>query len=166
MDKNTVKIAIKVKAEMYYKDAISHYKLANPRDLNISFDLRGAKAGTATPLYNKVTYNLDMAVENFDEFMSMTVGHEVAHLIAHKLVRNCKPHGYEWKMVMKYFNCDDSRCHSMTYKNAATRRRYMYTCKCGHIYKVGVKIHNNIQNNIKYSCTRCKRILSPLSLTR
>jgi SprT protein len=136
------------------------------------FNKRGTTAGEASYSTHTVNFNADMCAQNFDEFINQVVPHEVAHLVTHekyskgtKRFNNVKAHGHEWRHVMVTFGLSPDRCHKMDVSEFKQQRtKYEYVCpSCGRSYKVGGKIHNNIQGGKVYVC-KCKGRLSPNSV--
>jgi len=127
----------------------------------VSFDLRGATAGQAC--YSKWTIRINavLLVENWDTIFDRTIPHEVAHLVARGLYSKygrIKPHGREWKSVMRKFGKEPSRCHSYDVSNSTARtvaRDYIYKCPCK-TYDLTIIRHRRMQSGRrKYSCPRC-----------
>lgn len=180
MEQRTAEIAIKVKADMLYEQAIKRWNIKNPVPLKVDFNLRGRRAGTAMRYGGEVKYNIGMAMANFETFMADTVGHEVAHIVQFQLRPNSKPHGNEWKMIMRSFGQDTNRCHSMqvVYKPArntsnryatvsngarATTKVHAVHCRC-RTHMVTKNMLNKIVNGSGHYCTRCKCTLHVGSL--
>ncbi|PUB81300.1 MAG: hypothetical protein DBP01_16645, partial [gamma proteobacterium symbiont of Ctena orbiculata] len=71
----------------------------------VRFDLIGKTAGMVLfPAKGRsiIRYNLPLLMRYREAFIEATVPHEVSHLIAHALHGpRIKPHGTEWKMIMK-----------------------------------------------------------------
>lgn len=127
----------------------------------ISFTKRGKTAGTANFYRNTLNFNMVLFRENRKEFLMRTVPHECSHLIANHLYstgRKVKPHGREWKSVMRMLGYDPKRCHSYDTKNATVfhKAKYVYTCSCGDYHTVTITIHRKIENGSKYTCKTCK----------
>ena len=79
----------------------------------VVFDLRGQAAGQANYLKNKIRFNRDLLEKFTDEFVSQTVPHEFAHLVAYaKFGRRIKPHGSEWQSVMVALGVKPVRTHN------------------------------------------------------
>ena len=155
MDDSTLKTAIQVKCNMLYKDGMLHFTGNNPTNpLRIEFTIRGRVAGRAWCGLYQVNYNMDIARNNQAEFLSTTVPHEIAHLIARKININCKPHGAEWARVMRYFGSEPKRCHSFDCAPARkSTRKHVYICDfCHHKYIVTDKKHARVYNSITTRC--------------
>lgn len=124
----------------------------------IQYKLRGQTAGKAWSTKNLVDLNSVLLVENEDDYISRTPGHEVAHIIdkaVHgyrtklqrgRIVRDS--HGEGWKTIMRLFGQDPSRCHNFdttnsTVRKTSNRTKYVWTCGCGgSTMELGAKRHN------------------------
>ena len=129
--------------------------------IKVGFDLKGLRAGAASRKYPEIKFNLVLLMENPDHFIEVTVTHEVAHIVVHRLYkRNAQPHGREWKKVMTTLGIDDpKRCHSYDTTNSRQRlgAKYVYACDCRKDICLGVVRHRNIQAGRKYYiCLKCK----------
>lgn len=81
------------RVEACYRQAEDFFKRRFPRP-EVSFRLRGLKAGVAHLQENKLRFNLQLYRENREDFLRQTVAHEVAHLVAHQLFGpRIQPHG-------------------------------------------------------------------------
>lgn len=125
---------------------------------SVDFDCRGVTAGHAVLRENHISLNSVLLVENTDDFIARTVGHEVAHIIAFRLFGD-RGHGRAWKRVMLVLGQDASRCHSYDVKNARVRKlnRRVYTCNCNTEHPITVQKHKKILSGmIKCRCRKCK----------
>jgi SprT protein len=136
------------KAEKYYNK-----KFDRPR---VVFTLKGMAAGRAYYSENKISLNLKIAKDNFDEFIKDTPQHEAAHLIVNKIYSSATAHGREWKHVMEnVLNIPAKRCH-----NYAVKTPYKYKCGCRELY-LTKRMHNNISQRGKhYKCNFCSQRLA------
>ena len=83
-------------------------KQVKPR---IKFDLKGTVGGQAC-YPNVIRVNLPLLVNNEDDYLIQTIGHEYAHLLTNTISGEAKPHGIEWKRVMWSFDLEAKRCHN------------------------------------------------------
>lgn len=144
--------------------ASEHFNIDLPcRD--IRFDLRGKAAGmvvfprTGNPY---IRYNKLLLEQNGEAFLSQTLPHEVAHLVAYVLHgRSIRPHGKEWKAVMEFFGADAVRCHNFSLDNHSVKklRRFTYACQCSRHQLTSIR-HNRILKGQRYLCRRCGEELS------
>lgn len=93
--------------EAAFKKCEKHYKQKFPRP-EVRFDIRNANGGEAWINRNLIRLNLTFLVENESFFLTSTVPHEVAHLVAHHVYdakpmngKKVRPHGKEWVEVME-----------------------------------------------------------------
>ena len=132
----------------------------------VSFDLRGQAAGQANYPKNKIRFNRDLLEKYTDEFVSQTVPHEFAHLVAYsKFGRRIRPHGVEWKSVMVALGVKPVRTHSFEVIPARRLKRFPYKCNCFDLFhELSTIRHNRIQRGKLYICKKCgkalRRILS------
>ena len=120
---------------------------------DISFKLKGRRAGYVIPAYNKLALNNELLHAYGDEFINDTPGHEAAHLIAYQAYGyNIEPHGIAWKKVMVNV-CGQSptRCHVFEVKT-----NHEYICKCDKIIYLSTTKHNRIlKGDNRYYCKVC-----------
>ena len=141
----------------------SYYGDSPFKKVDYVFDLKGKTAGIANAGKNKIRYNLDIARENREHFLLSTVPHEVAHIIQRRLYPCSKPHGIEWRAVMRKLGISNpSRCHSYAVTPAKIHKKFEYKCLCHEPHLVGKKIHSNIQSGARYTCRKCKTVLTSI----
>ena len=124
-----------------------------------SFDLRGKTAGQAYYRQNHVRLNAVLLVENFDDFLSDTIPHEVAHLVARaKHGNGIASHGIEWQRVMRAFGLEPERCHSYDTGNSAVGTAlYKHRCACN-TFTLSPRKHNSAMRG-NLTCKTCKHRL-------
>jgi len=143
-----------------------HYTLLVPA-VEIRFDLRGTAAGMVLFPQGKppvIRYNPILLQHNRHDFLTQTLPHEVAHLIARTLHgKAIRPHGQEWKNVMRFFGADTLRCHNYATDDIPVRklRRFPYTCGCQQHQLTTIR-HNRIQKGLTYRCRQCGEPLRSL----
>ncbi len=127
----------------------------------IRFDLSGKAAGQMIcSSHGKpvIRYNLAIARLQPDDFLARTVPHEVAHLVAHICFTGARPHGEEWKSIMRFFGITNpSRCHDYNISQISSRRqaRWPYRCGCQAHYLSSTRHNRVINNRQHYHCKRC-----------
>ncbi|WP_275097116.1 SprT-like domain-containing protein [Sedimenticola hydrogenitrophicus] len=140
------------------------YFRQDPGQVVVKFDLTGKAAGMAlfphraTPV---IRYNALLLVENRADFLKRTVPHEVAHIVARRLFgHRIKPHGAEWRRVMRLFGAEASRCHNYDVSRAIRRRlqRFAYRCDC-RSHELSSIRHNRVLQGQTYLCVNCKQPL-------
>ena len=154
----------------YLERAARHFgaKLVAPE---IRFDLRGKTAGqlrTTDGSSFLIRYNAQLLERHPQQFLSRTVPHETAHLVAFNLFGSrILPHGREWRAVMKALGAPAERCHSYATEGLQTRhlRRYPYRCACRTHELTSIR-HNRIRSGQVYLCKQCGRPLEPIAKPR
>ncbi len=133
----------------------------------LDFSLRGLCAGQARighdgrPL---LRINLQLLADNREDFLNVTIPHEVAHLVVlwpyRKRRTRPRPHGPEWQAVMRdCFNLEPVRCHA--YRTTPARvvsRPFLYACPCRE-HRLTSIMHNRIRRTRGAYCRRCRSIL-------
>jgi SprT protein len=148
--------------------AESHYGISVPT-VEIHFDLRGTAAGMVLFPHGKapvIRYNSILLQHNRHDFLTQTLPHEVAHLIARTLHgKSIRPHGHEWKTVMLFFGADTLRCHNYATDDVPVRklRRFPYTCGCQQHQLTTIR-HNRILKGLTYRCRQCGEPLRSVKL--
>ena len=144
------KIQIQESVDRFYAKAVKLLKAdPNAKQIKVTYNVRGRVGGKASIQKRAVLVNEQLAYENFDDYLINTIGHEVAHIVAYQLCGlRIKPHGYEWKGVMRILGLDPVRCHN--YNTARSKRgglgSYIYKCKCSkRTYRYYEKQHNEMQ---------------------
>jgi SprT protein len=92
-----------------------------------------------------------------EDFISRIVPHEVAHIVAHYVFPNAnRPHGREWKSVMRFFEADDTVTHEFDSKPARKIRRFAYGCRCSEGHYLTKRAHDSVRRGrVEYSCREC-----------
>lgn len=127
----------------------------------VSFKLRGQKAGVAHLHENLLRFNPQLYRENREHFLKQTVAHEVAHLIAHCMFGNrIRAHGEEWQLIMRgVYDLPADRCHSY---EVARRQvsRFIYRCECpARDFPFTAQRHTLVSKGRRYFCRSCRATL-------
>jgi len=161
--KNTVIEIIKKAIIKFNKD----YKNKTAIIPEVRFTKRGKTAGCVTykglqdPYIN---FNMVLLKENFDDFVSQTVPHEVAHYLTwvlYGLQYTNKGrriiHGKDWKNMMSYLGVESSRCHSYNTANSTVRKMKVFEYKCDCMTHELTSIRHNkvLRGKAKYCCSKC-----------
>lgn len=125
------------------------------KHVSILFNLKGCVAGKAySQIPRKIKFNLPLAIDNLDDFLVNVVGHEIAHLYQRKIYPCSKPHGKEFKKVMRLLGYDPTRCHNYDTSKTKQKRmkiRYIYICDCiGKEFKLTERRHEQSLTYYKY----------------
>lgn len=136
-------------------------------DVSVLYDLKGRSAGQfrVRKRLCEIRYNPTLFGLYFDDNLSNTVPHEVAHYLVYLLYprrrtgyRRVKPHGLEWRELMAKLGADASVCHNYDLGLIAQRkeRQFSYNCDCKQ-HQISCRRHNKIQSGMaRYSCRYCK----------
>ncbi len=131
---------------------------------HVVFNLRGKTAGLAYPDRHEIRVNHEMMELNGKDFVKTVIAHELAHLVAfRKYGRNIRPHGIQWQQVMHVFGCSADRTHHYAIASQRQQRRYYYKCGCKGMHTLSCVRHNRSTNGAKYSCRKCKQLLTFVS---
>lgn len=129
--------------------------------VEVRYDMSGTSVGMfrVDGKNSVIRYNPWLFAKYFEENLSGTVPHEVAHYIVHCLYgrRRLRPHGPEWLDVMQNFDADPTvTCDfDMTGIPQRKQRRFDYTCGC-RLHELSTRRHNNIQRRRhRYQCVYC-----------
>ena len=137
----------------------------------VRFDLRGSSAGQfryrrigrrheCLIRYNPWVFAADLAHHRLD-----TVAHEVAHYIVHLLHPGARPHGQEWKALMRRFGATPRACSPYDLTGVPLRRqhRHPYHCACpGRLHTLSTTRHRRILQGTRYLCRECGTGLTQL----
>jgi len=149
------------RVEHCYQLAESFFARRFPRP-QVSFRLRGQKAGVAHLDENLLRFNPRLYEENREDFLRQTVAHEVAHLIAHQVFgARIQPHGSEWQSIMLgVYGLPAKRCHDYAVERRA-RTCYLYLCQCAerNEFPFSAQRHALVAKGRRYFCRRCKATL-------
>jgi len=151
---------IHARVEACYQQAETLFKQRFARP-EISFKLRGQKAGVAHLTENKLRFNLQLYRANHEDFLRQTVPHEVAHMIAHQLFGpRIQPHGEEWQLIMRgVYELPPHRCHSYEVERRQVNR-FIYRCSCvDGEFPFSAQRHALVAKGRRYYCRRCKATL-------
>ncbi len=139
-------------------------------DVRLTFDLRGTRAGKAIMRHDAsplIRLNATLLAENGHAFLSQTLPHELAHVaVFHLLGRQPRrPHGREWRNMMRALGAEPVRCHQFDVSNARLRRlrTYRYTCACDQHELSSIR-HHRVQRGVRYVCGKCRTVLREFPL--
>lgn len=154
----TIQILARVKQKVKDCLVIANSHFPNNVDFpQLDFTLKGGVAGQAFRR-NALRFNLYHLRYHTEEMINQTVPHEVAHLIVYANFPQAKPHGREWKEIMRLLGALPERCHS--YSSDIRTKKWKYTCACNTIRFLSTRRHNQIQKNKDcWHCGNCKENL-------
>jgi SprT protein len=136
------------------------YKLEIP-SIPVRFDLKGRAAGMYRVARGArcIRYNPYLFAKYFDENLSVTVPHEVAHYVTDMLfgAQNVRPHGEEWRKVMRSLGVDPRVTGQYDLVGVPVRRqrRFSYHCGCATHNLTAIR-HNRVRcGKAMYLCKCC-----------
>lgn len=169
MNQATIKAAIEKKAD-YFLNLWNENHNTKIQSISHKFNLRGGVAGAfchggKEPYFR---WNMEIAEKYFNDYLINVVGHEVAHLIAFTLDKNCAPHGTRWVVVMSALGLKIQRTHDYEFTPARkVPRPIIHSCPCGINHRLTIIKYKNMlkrgisnSGNTHYRCTECNRPLN------
>ncbi|MCL1124066.1 SprT family zinc-dependent metalloprotease [Shewanella surugensis] len=141
--------------ELSYRLAESQLNLNFIRP-SVGFKLRGKCAGMAHLQHNHLRFNPLLFINNSQAFLSEVVPHEICHLLVYQIFGKVKPHGKEWRNMMRQvFNVSPRTTHDFDI-SPATEVHFRYQCHCGPVH-LSLRRHNKVlRGKTQYCCRRCK----------
>lgn len=150
------------------RDATSHYLTLAERifrielaPIAVEFDLAGRSAG----MYRKqrgqcsIRYNAYLFAKYFDDNLTTTVPHEVAHYAADVLhgFHRIRPHGAEWQEIMRALGAEPRATARYDLDGIPVRRqqRFGYRCICSTHLLSATRHYRIVRRNASYLCRRC-----------
>lgn len=136
--------------------------------IEVTFDLKGRAAGMYRVQngQRRIRYNPWLFAKYYDDNLSVTVPHEVAHYITDMLhgPARPRPHGREWRALMLAFGADASRTCRYDLAGIPLRNSvgHRYACACDTPHMLGARRHQRIKRGeYRYFCRRCRQSLQP-----
>jgi SprT protein len=130
-------------------------------EIPVRFALTGRAAGMCRVVRGQriIHYNPYLFAKYYDENLTTTVPHEVAQYLTDAVYRyaHVKPHGHEWRTVMRMLGADASVSCEFNLEGIPLRRyrRIRCTCRC-RFYELTIIRHNRIQEKgARYYCRGC-----------
>jgi len=139
----------------------------NFKPIAVDFDLKGRISGMYRRKQNQrvIRYNPYLFAKYFEDSLTLTVPHEVAHYITDMMFTRARyrprPHGKEWSEVMQAFGADATRTCDYDLGGIPVRisKRHDYHCQCM-TYELSSRRHNKIQKRTaRYYCKECNEEL-------
>ena len=107
-----------------------------------------------------IRLNLFLYKEYKNNYLEYVLKHEFGHACVMSYCQeNCKPHGKEWKNIMRFLGEPNPRATTDLFK--IKKSGYVWKCLCNEFILGKVK-HRNFLKKIKYmdiSCSKCKNKL-------
>lgn len=133
--------------------------------LMVSFDLKGRAAGQYRVNRNGrwIRYNPYLFARYFQNNLDNTVPHEVAHYVVDRLygIHRVRPHGEEWKRVMRVFGASPraTASYDLTGIPVRQQQRFPYRCNCREHSLTSIRHNRIINNRAIYRCRACRSAL-------
>lgn len=157
---------------VYIERAIDLFNIKN-KAVEISFNLKGRSAGMYRVKrhnsrfmgYQKreIRYNSFIFSKYFEDNFTTTIPHEVAHYISDIVygLKNIRPHGKEWKEIMRAFGADASVTADYDLSGIPLKKQtfFTYQCDCREHQLSSIR-HNKIKKHrYQYLCNLCKQVI-------
>lgn len=149
-----------IATEEYIKRANKIYS-SKIEIIPVKFDLKGRISGMYKIKNQQavIRYNPYLFAKYFEENLSITVPHEVAHYIVDIVygMQNARSHGREWQEVMLFFGVEAKATGSYDLDGIPTRRyrKFNYVCNCRSYQLTSIR-HNRIRRGAQYICRFCQ----------
>lgn len=139
-------------------------------EIDVLFDLKGRSAGMYRVScrhgrqQRHIRYNPWLFAKYPDDSFANTIPHEVAHYITDLVhgMKNIRPHGSEWKMVMRRFGA--SPVVRANYDLSGTPQRntryYSYQCQCRDVQLTAHRHNKVVRGQQRYFCRNCHQELT------
>jgi predicted SprT family Zn-dependent metalloprotease len=101
----------------------------------------------------RIRYNPAAIMECYNEMVTRTLGHEIAHMVCMLRPELGKGHDAGWKRVDIALGGDGSRCHTMNFGTAInrTRKQYIYNTTSGQEVTISSVRHGRVQRGAVYT---------------
>jgi len=129
---------------------------------NLRYDLKGKCAGRAYLTTWEIGINKILLEENGEDYINVTIPHEVAHLVVYQIYGKRIVHGKEWKNIMHLFGLEPEIYHNYDTTNATVRtvkREYVYKCACRTANFTATRHRRSKNFGGLYYCKTCKQKL-------
>jgi SprT protein len=116
------------------------------------------KMGDASYAHNRVRFSSLLFPRASVEQQRNTAVHEACHIVCKHKYPHAKPHGREWKSLMRFCGEKPERTHNVDRKGLT--KTHTVHCKC-RIHQMGTTSFNRLSRGVKYFCKFCKTAISP-----
>jgi SprT protein len=129
--------------------------------VSVSLALRGRTAGDVCARTAAIRYNGELLARHGAAFLAEIVPHEVAHVVvARAFPGRRRPHGPEWREVMRFFGVHARSCHGFETTPARRVGRILYRCACPTPHLLTPRAHRRIRRGFAtYHCRQCRQTL-------
>ena len=133
--------------------------------ITVHFDLKGKCAGMyqVKGRNRRIRYNPWLFAKYFEDSISDTVTHEVAHYVVDCLygLRRVKPHGVEWKSVMVELGAEPKATGSYDLTGIPVRQytKFAYKCACRTHQLTSLRHKKILYKRAQYRCQYCHGFL-------
>lgn len=125
----------------------------------VTYQQRGATAGTAWLQQWEIRLNPVLLLENPHDFIAEVIPHELAHLLVYARFGRAPPHGKEWRWMMEHVLLAPARRTHCFSTASVQGKTYRYRCACRQ-HQLTVRRHNRvIRGEAEYRCRACGEIL-------
>lgn len=135
-------------------------------EIPVYFDLRGKAAGMYRVTEGEpcIRYNPYIFAKYFDDNLIQTVPHEVSHYVTDLMYgfRNIRPHGSEWKEIMRFFGASTRATCSYDLDGLPVRKQkyFSYKCQCS-AHQLSSRRHGKVaRRQMQYFCKKCGSLLT------
>ena len=131
----------------------------------VHFDLKGKCAGMyeVRGRSRRIRYNPWLFAKYYEESLSNTVVHEVAHYLVDCIygLGRVKPHGNEWKSIMLDFGARPKATGDYDLTGIPMRQytKYAYKCGCRTHQLTSVRHKRIVQRGYQYRCQYCQSFI-------
>lgn len=114
----------------------------------------GTVAGLAYPETLMIELNAQLFLANKSVFLDEIIPHETAHILQFILYPEAKkPHGKEWKKIMKLLGVNPDTYHDMD-MSEIDNGYFRYTCGCK-THSLTKRLHKRTQEGQATQCVEC-----------
>jgi len=127
--------------------------------------LPGADAYRWEPMRDTITLN-KFYFEHYPNYLEEVIPHEVAHYVKAVMHEgHTKPHGIEWKDIMRAFGREPSRTVHCDVVCPGVWKRYEYVCECNALYRfTNIVARRILEGKKTVVCWKCGTVITPRKL--
>ena len=141
---------IAVQAKM--QEAVDLFNLNfDAEAVKITFNVRGGVSGRATRRGNRyfLDFNREAIEKYFDDMVTETIPHEVAHIVCFARPELGKGHDAGWTRVTRRLGGAAARTHNYDLSPGKVIRRFVYIISAQDVITIGPKHHKAIQTGAR-----------------